>query len=275
MFLAWTNIIMCANLLLMTSLAAAPFALHAAELQPVRPLSTDRPDQTESAHTVPKGWFQVESNLVSFSRTRQAGERSDETSFCDFIFKYGVTHNTDLQIGWAPRLLHRSQDTQSVLIGKKNGSGDLYLRMKTNLVGNDEGPYAMALLPWAKAPTATKGLGNQRWEYGLTINQEIDIGGGWELGSSIFLSMAVTDHQTRYFEPAFTLAIGRDLTEKIGFYVETYQGWLTDEGRYWQSSLDGGFTYLVTSDLKFDVGINWYYNAQEAINPFVGVSFRF
>ncbi|MBB5034439.1 transporter [Prosthecobacter vanneervenii] len=245
------------------------------ERKNTRPLSTDRPDQTESACTVPKGWFQVESNLVSFSRTRQAGERSDDTSFCDFIFKYGVTHNTDLQVGWAPRLLHRSQDADSVLIGKNSGSGDLYLRMKTNLVGNDEGPYAIALLPWVKAPTATKGLGNQCWEYGLTINQELDIGGGWELGSSIFLSMAVTDHQTRYFEPAFTIAIGRDLTEKIGFYVETYQGWLTDEGRYWQSSLDGGFTYMVTPDLKFDVGANWYYNAQEAINPFVGVSFRF
>jgi len=267
---------MNSNIIILTCLVLPTAALSAAEAPlPVRPLSTDRPDQTESAHTVPKGWFQIESNLISFTRTRQAGERSDETSFCDFIFKYGITHNTDLQIGWAPRVLHRSEDAESVLIGENSGSGDLYLRMKTNLIGNDDGPYALALLPWTKAPTASEGLGNQRWEYGLTINQEVDIGGGWEMGSSIFLSIAVTDHQTRYFEPAFTIAIGRDLTEKLGIYVETYQGYLTDEGRYWQSSLDGGFTYLVTPNLKFDVGVNWYYNAQEAINPFVGVSFRF
>jgi len=245
------------------------------ERRNVRPLSTDRPDQTESACTVPKGWFQVESNLVSFSRTYGTGEQAQDTSLCDFIFKYGVTQNTDLQIGWAPRLLHRDKDTDGVLVGKTNGSGDVCLRMKTNLVGNDAGPYALAMLPWVKAPTATSGLGNQCWEYGLTINQELDIGGGWELGSSIFLAMAVTDERERYFEPAFTLALVHDLTEKLAFYIETYQGWLNDDTRYLQSSFDGGLTYLVTPDLKFDAGMNWFYNGQQALNPFVGVSFRF
>ncbi|OYW75414.1 MAG: hypothetical protein B7Z37_13415 [Verrucomicrobia bacterium 12-59-8] len=126
-----------------------------------RPLSTDRPDQTESAHTVPKGWFQVESNLVSFSRTYGEGEQAQDTSLCDFLLKYGITQNTDLQIGWAPGLLHRDKDSDGVLTDKSSGSGDVYLRMKTNLVGNDTGPYALAVLPWVKAPTATAGLGNQ------------------------------------------------------------------------------------------------------------------
>ena len=245
------------------------------EKKTIRPLSTDRPDQTESACSVPKGWFQIESNLVSFSRSYGAGEQAQDTSFCDFIFKYGITHKTDLQIGWAPRLLHRDKDTDGVLVGKNRGSGDVCLRMKTNLVGNDAGPYALAVLPWVKAPTATSGLGNQCWEYGLTINQELEIGDGWELGSSIFLAMAVTDERERCFEPAFTLALGRDLTEKLAFYVETYQGWLNDDGRYWQCSLDGGLTYLVTPDLKFDAGANWFFNGHRTLNPFVGVSFRF
>jgi hypothetical protein len=245
------------------------------ERKNVRPLSTDRPDQTESAQTVPKGWFQVESNLVSFSRSYGMGELSQDTSVSDFIFKYGITRNTDLQVGWAPRLLHRDKDTDGVLVGKTSGSSDVTLRMKTNLVGNDEGGYAIALLPWVKLPTASYGLGNQCWEYGLTINQELDIGGGWELGSSIFLAMAVNDERQRYFEPAFTLAIGRDLTEKLAFYVETYQGWLNDDRRYLQSSFDGGLTYMVTPNLKFDVGMNWFFNGHQALNPFVGVSFRF
>ncbi len=275
MFLAQTNILMRAYIILFTCLVAHAASLHATEQQPVRPLSTDRPDQTESAHTVPKGWFQVESNLVSFSRTYGASEQAQDTSLCDFIFKYGITHNTDLQIGWAPRLLHREKDADGFLTDKSSGRGDIYLRMKTGLVGNDEGSYALALLPWVKAPTATTGFGNNAWEYGLTINQEVDIGGGWELGSSIFLAMAVTDERQRYFEPAFTLAIGRDLTEKLAFYVETYQGWLNSEERYLQSSFDGGLTYLVTPDLKFDVGMNWFFNGNQTLNPFVGVSFRF
>lgn len=245
------------------------------ERKNVRPLSTDRPDQTESACTVPKGWFQVESNLVSFSRTYGTAEQAQSTSLCDFIFKYGITQNTDLQFGWAPRVLRRDQDADGELAGKSSGSGDICLRMKTNVVGNDSGPYALAFLPWFKAPTATSGLGNNCCEYGLTINQELDIGGGWELGSSIFLAMAVTDERDRYFEPAFTLALGHDLTERLGFYVETYQGWLEDDDRYLQSSFDGGLTYHITPDMKLDAGMNWFFNGQKALNPFVGISFRF
>ncbi len=245
------------------------------ERKNVRPLSTDRPDQTESALTVPKGWFQVESNLVSFSRTYGGGEQAQDTSVCDFIFKYGITHNTDLQFGWAPRLLHRDKDSDGFLANKSNGHGDIILRVKTNLLGNDSGPYAIALLPWVKAPTATSGFGNNSWEYGLTINQELDIGGGWELGSSIFLAMAVTDERERYFEPAITLVLGHDITERLAFYVETYQGWLNDGDGYLQSAFDGGLTYLVTPDMKLDAGMNWFFNGEQAINPFVGISFRF
>ncbi|WP_395745031.1 transporter [Prosthecobacter sp.] len=267
---------------LLLCIAAAASSLGAAddvivmEKKSVRPLSTDRPDQTESACSVPKGWFQVESNLVSFSRTYGGDEHTQDTSLCDFLLKYGITHNTDVQIGWAPRLLHRAKDSDGFLTDKSSGRGDLSLRMKTNLVGNDSGPYALALLPWVKAPVATAGFGCACWEYGLTINQELDIGGGWELGSSLFLAMAATEERKHCFEPAFTLAVGRDLTEKLAFYVETYQGWLNDDGRrYLQSSFDGGLTYLVTPNLKFDAGINWFFNGRQTLNPFVGVSFRF
>lgn len=262
------------HLPLLTWIALLPSILHGAEA-PVRELSTDRPDQTESAHTVPKGWFQVESNLISYSRTYRMGEQAESTSWSDFLLKYGLTENTDLQIGWAPYLLRRDRDTDGVLAGENSGSGDVTLRVKTNLVGNDSGPYAMAILPWVKIPSATPGLGNGRWEYGLTVNQELDIGGGWELGSSLFLAMAVSDERLRYFEPAFTLAVGHDLTERLAFYVETYQGWLYEDGRYWQSSVDGGLTYRVTPDVQLDAGVNWFFNGQQVVNPFVGLSFRF
>jgi outer membrane putative beta-barrel porin/alpha-amylase len=245
------------------------------ERKTVRPLSTDRPDQTESAISVPKGWFQVESNLVSFSRTYGGGDQSQNTSLGDFFFKYGITHNTDLQLGWAPRLLHRDKDSDGFLANKSSGRGDITLRVKTNLVGNDNGSYAIALLPWVKAPTATPGFGNNCWEYGLTINQELDLGGGWELGSSLFLAMVVTDDRERYFEPAITLVLGHDITERLAFYVETYQGWLNDDTRYLQSSLDGGLTYLITPDMKLDAGMNWFFNGQQTLNPFLGISFRF
>ena len=81
----------------------------------------------------------------------------------DFLLKYGLTENIDLQVGWAPLLLRRDKDTDGVLAGKNSGHGDVFLRMKTSLVGNDSGAYALALLSWVKIPAASPGLGNECW----------------------------------------------------------------------------------------------------------------
>jgi len=50
---------------LFTSLLATLCALDVEAQTTVRPLSTDRPDRTESPYSVPKGWLQIESDLVS------------------------------------------------------------------------------------------------------------------------------------------------------------------------------------------------------------------
>ena len=73
MFLAQTNILMRAYIIFFTCLAATAAPLRAAEQQAVRPLSTDRPDTTESTHTVDAGHFQIESDLVAFSHDRDTG----------------------------------------------------------------------------------------------------------------------------------------------------------------------------------------------------------
>jgi len=49
---------------LFTSLLATLCALDVEAQTTVRPLSTDRPDRTESPYSVPKGWLQIESDLV-------------------------------------------------------------------------------------------------------------------------------------------------------------------------------------------------------------------
>lgn len=273
MFLAQSNFFMRANLTLLTCLAIAAPALHGVEAP--RPMSTDRPDQTESAYTVPKGWFQMEANLFSFTRTLGQSGHTEEASWGDFLFKYGLTQKMDLELGWQPHLTSREKDAAGLLTQERQGRGDMLLRLKINHLGNDTGAYALATMPWVKIPTASSGLGNDTWEYGLTVNQSLDIGGGWELGSSLFLAMAAVGNQQHYFEPAFTLALGRDLTERLGFYIETYQGWHKDDSRYWQCSLDGGFTFMLTENVQFDIGVNWYFNGQKALNPFSGISFRF
>ena len=49
------------------------------------------------------------------------------------------------------------------------GTGDLYLRMKYNLIGNNSGNVAVTLFPYVKIPTAPPGIGNKDVESGLII----------------------------------------------------------------------------------------------------------
>jgi hypothetical protein len=48
-----------------------------------------------------------------------------------------------------------------------------------------------------------------------------------------------------------------------------------DEERYWLTSVDGGITFLITENLQFDAGVNWFFRGECAVNPFVGLSWRF
>src|SRR5688572_26356852 len=108
----------------------------------MREMSTDRPDTTESAYTVDAGHFQIEMDLASFTRDRHTPERdggSESWSFLNTNFKLGLTNNIDLQIV-APIYTHVRRGPE--------GFGDLTLRMKWNLWGNDGGPTALALMPF-------------------------------------------------------------------------------------------------------------------------------
>lgn len=242
------------------------------ERQKVRPLSTDRPDQTEGAYTVPKGWFQIESGLFSHSSRLNTEERTEITNYAEVNLKYGLRDDLDLQAIWVPHVRHRHKDAAGEVINEAGGHGDLFIRAKWNLVGNDDGAYALALMPWVKAPVATPTLGNDMWEYGLGINQALELGGGFSIGSSVFLNQAVNIDNDHYFEPTASAVLGWAATERLGLYVEIFSAWRMDEERYWQTSLDGGVTYLLTENFQLDAGVNWFFRGEDSVNPFVGFS---
>ena len=113
-------------LLLLTSCSAL-----AAEL---RPLSTDRPDTTESPHTVDAGHFQFEMELAAWSKDG----RERELSLGELNAKIGLDDCTDLQFV-LPFYTH--------VRGGDEGFGDVQIRLKHNLWGNDEGSTALAVMP--------------------------------------------------------------------------------------------------------------------------------
>lgn len=241
----------------------------------VREMSTDRPDQTEGAYTVPKGWFQMEVGLATYAQRTDTDFRDEALAFGEINFKYGLTNDVDLQLIWVPYNQNRQDGGPEGDNASQAGTGDVVARVKWNVVGNDGGPFAMSVLPFVKIPTATHRIGNDMWEGGLFLNTEVDLGGGFNLGNSFFAALAVDDDDEHYLRPGFTAVLGRDVTDKLAAYLEFFTAWQYDSERYWQSSVDVGVTYALTDNLMLDLSVFWFFRGDEAIQPLVGLSWRF
>jgi hypothetical protein len=61
------------------------------------------------------------------------------------------------------------------------GIGDLFLRAKANLVGDDGGPLGVAIVPYVKAPTAAAGVGNGEVEGGVIVPIVLSLPANWSL----------------------------------------------------------------------------------------------
>ena len=77
--------------------------------------------------------------------------------------KVGVFNNTDFQLVLAPWQwrTHRGQATTGT-VEHHSGFGDTTLRIKVNLIGNDGGFFALALIPFVTLPTSQDNLGHWR-----------------------------------------------------------------------------------------------------------------
>jgi len=107
----------------------------------MREMSTDRPDQTESPHTVDAGHFQVEMDLVNatFDRDRSGGGdvRTEVWEIAPLNLKLGLLNHVDIQFVLDTHVHSRVEDRVAGTVDKTSGFGDLQTRLKINLWGND------------------------------------------------------------------------------------------------------------------------------------------
>jgi hypothetical protein len=152
----------------------------------MREMSTDRPDLTESPHTVDAGHFQVELDLVNaaFDRDRSDGNdlKTEDWAAAAINLKVGLLNYVDLQLVLDSYVRSRVEDRTSGDVNTVDGLGDLQTRLKINLWGNDGGRTAFAVMPFVKWPLPESDVRNGRTEGGIIFPLGIDLGGGWGMG---------------------------------------------------------------------------------------------
>ncbi len=239
--------------------ALALIASTALAAPQMRDMSTDRPDQTESPYTVPAGHWQVE--LDFFKATLDHG--TEAWNFAPVNLKLGLTERVDLQAVF-------DSYTRS---GSEGDWGDLTLRLKVNLWGNDGGKTAAAVMPFLKVPLHSEG----EVEGGIILPLAVELPGGWGMGLMTELDwLADADGRGHHAEWLNSITFSHDITERLGGYVELVAVLSAESGAPWVGQFDCGLTFALTPDVQLDAGCNFGLtrSAPDA-QPFVGISLRF
>jgi len=232
-----------------------------------RDLSADRPDFTESPYTVDAGAIQLEMSFFDYAKNGSA----DVWTAVPFNLKVGVLNDLDLQFVFDPFV--REDDGMR----SRDGVGDFQVRAKFNLWGNDAGDTAFGFMPFIKAPTASNGLGNDHVEGGLIFLFAVDLAEGVGLGLMFETDFVFDEIDDGYdTEFIFTAALGVDVIETLGVYLEGIAIESTDPATDFRSLLGLGATLALTSDLILDAGVNLGLTGDaDDFSIFSGLTIRF
>ena len=138
----------------------------------MRDFNTDRPTKSNVPYTVPAGHFQYEGDLFIYGYDNISTPDTNITSWTvgNPTFKLGLLNNLDFEVNISFYNSIRSATVSTGASTIAQGFGDTFTRFKWNLFGNDGGGPALALIPYAKwptAPMAPQGVGNGYIEGGL------------------------------------------------------------------------------------------------------------
>lgn len=244
---------------------ALPCRAHPASAAELRPMSTDRPDATESPYSVDAGHYQFELEIAAW--TRDGGEATEYT-LGELNAKYGLNASTDLQLV-LPFFSH--------VYDGPEGFGDVQIRLKHNLWGNDGGPNALAVMPYLKLPTANGDLGNGDFEGGLIVPYGFDGPGGWSCGLMGEIDFVSDEDGSGHHVEGLVSATGsHDLTDCTGIFFEVV-GILTSESeKEHEAYFNTGLTWGLSATLQLDGGVRvGLTGASTDFSPFMGVSAKF
>lgn len=247
------------------SLAACCSIVPAYAASPLRELSTDRPDTTESAYSVDKGHFQFEMEIAAF--TRDGGDWT-EYSLGELNAKFGLTDSADLQLVM-PFYTHVRDGDE--------GYGDMEIRLKYNLWGNDGGETAMALMPFLKIPTAHGDLGNGDFEGGLIVPFSFSAPGEWSCAIMGEVDFASDEDGHGYHLVGLASATAsHDITENTAGFLEIVGIFSAETSDDIEAYFNTGMTWGISETWQLDGGVRiGLTSASTDLTPFVGMSTKF
>jgi hypothetical protein len=239
------------------------------------PLITDRPDFTESTEAVPTGHFQLEMGYT-FTYDREDSDRVQENTTPELLARIGLADNFELRIGWEgysfTRLRFDTPTRSRRTIGRKEwaqGSNDITLGFKLKLAEQDGWRPHTGIIGEISIPSGSPNRSSGDVDPTIKFLWAYDLSDRLSLAGNLNVGVP-TENAHRFVQAAASLVLGVALTDSVGTYVEYFGFYPGSDGTDAAHSLNGGFTFLVNSNLQFDVRVGVGLN-EEADDFFTGV----
>ena len=246
----------------------------------MRELNADRPDKTDCPFTVDAGHLQLEMDFanVTYNRARpgRGKLRSTAAEFAPVNLKAGILDAVDFQLVLTP---YQWEDTGvgTAKAGmQRSWFNSITPRFKVNLIGNDGGFFALALIPFISIPLKHGQPGDAAAEGGLGIPFSFDVP-GWDVGfqSTVHFNHELAgDGHHREFDNS--VSIGHALIGNLSLAAEFFGSVSTERGASWVGTADCWLTYQVEGNLRIDGGLYMGLTAAaDDWHPWLGTTWRF
>lgn len=246
-------------------------------LSAMRNFNAERPTKSSEPITVDAGHVQYETDLLSYTHSNVGGVSTRVYTFADPMLRLGLTNSVELQVQFTGYNIINIRDPKTgARIQDIRGAGDLLLRSKVNLFGN-EGGMALALIPYVKFPTAARNVGNGHteggviapftatlpWGFSLLIMPEVDV-------------LRNANNAGHHFNFTQLISISHALGPKLIVSGELYSALGTDKNTPPVYTADFGLAYMLKKALQLDFGANVGLNkAAPNLQLYTGISQRF
>jgi hypothetical protein len=245
----------------------------------MRKFTPDRPTKGFSVRTVDAGHWELETDFVNTTDSNYQGTITRSIQALDPNFKLGLTDWMDVEVQFNGLQYSRLFDTaagRSTFDG--TGFGDVFLRTKMNLFGNDAGPAGFALIPYVKLPSSAPVISNGAVEGGLiaplalrpedfiiTLMTEVDV-------------LKTATGNGRYTNFVNLIGVSHPVPgmDGVNAMVELYSSAGTDPLTPPVYTFDLGANFRIDKHAIVDVGLNLGLNkAAPKAQIYSGISFRF
>jgi hypothetical protein len=243
----------------------------------MRKFTPDRPAKGFSVRTIDAGHFELEMDTFSYTYSKYLGVTTRSVQTIDPTFKMGITNWADLEIQFNGLQASRSFDSQSGAL-EAYGFGDILLRTKMNLIGNDSGAVGLAIIPYVKLPSSAPMISNGAVEGGLIAPLALRLPQDY-LVTLMTEVDALKDTENRR-EANFVNLVGVSHPipgiEGANATIELYSAVGSDRSAPAIYTFDLGTNFRISQHMILDIGLNLgLNNAAPKVQIYTGISARF